>query len=320
MKAAIINENGPASVLACADRPDPALSDGAVHVRLRAISLEGGDLLNRRITPPRSFPHIIGYQGAGLVEAVGRGVTKVHVGQRVVAFNWSGSHAEIFAVPEHFVYPIPDDLSFELASTIPVAFGTAHDSLFEFGRLRAGETVLIQGAAGGVGIAALQLAKAAGATVIGTSSTDERLERLSQFGLDHGINYRTQDIAKTTRALTKGAGADLVVDLAGGQNIKALLGAVAYRGRVSMVGASSGDLPTLEFFDLIRKSLTVFGISFGQEMHTPRAHVLLANLIDQLASGRLKMPIDRRFPLAEAGDAHAYAEQGHPFGRVLIIP
>jgi len=122
----------------------------------------------------RSFPHIIGYQGAGLVEAVGQGVTQVRVGQRVVAFNWSGSHAEIFAVPEHFVYPIPGNMSFELASTIPVAFGTAHDSLFEFGRLRAGETVLIQGAAGGVGIAALQLAKAAGATVIGTSSTGER--------------------------------------------------------------------------------------------------------------------------------------------------
>jgi len=320
MKAALIYENGPASVLTYSDVPEPALKDGHVLVRLRAISVEGGDLLNRRIIAPKTFPHVVGYQGAGIVETVGRGVTKVRVGQRVVAFNWYGSHAEIFSVPEHFVYPIPDSLDFDLASTIPVAFGTAHDALFEFGRLKEGETVLIQGAAGGVGLAALQLAKKAGATVIGTSSSDERLARLSGLGLDHGINYLTEDIAMRTRALTKGVGADLVVDMAGGRAIKALLGAVAYRGRFSVVGASSGDLPTLEFFDLIRKSLTVFGISFGQEMHTPRAHALLGQLIHDVASGSLKMPIDRRFSLAEAAAAHAYVEQGHPFGRVLIIP
>jgi NADPH2:quinone reductase len=291
-----------------------------VLVRLRAISVEGGDLLNRRLIAPKSFPHVVGYQGAGVVEALGPEVTKVQVGQRVVAFNWYGSHAEIFSVPEHYVYPIPDTLDFDLASTIPVAFGTAHDALFEFGRLEAGETVLIQGAAGGVGLAALQLAKATGATVIGTSSNNERLARLAGFGLDYGINYLTEDIAKRTRALTNGIGADLVVDMAGGRTIKALLSAVAYRGRLSVVGASSGELPSLEFFDLIRKNLTVFGISFGMEMHTPRAHALLRQLIHDVAAGKLNMPIDARFSLAEAAAAHAYVEQGHPFGRVLMVP
>lgn len=233
----------------------------------------------------------------------------------MIGFNWSGSHAELFVVPERYAYPMPDNLDFELASTIPVAFGTADDSLFEFGRLQAGETVLVQGAAGGVGIAALQLAKAAGAIVIGTSSSEERLERLKAFGLDHGINCRTQDIVQEARALTNGRGANLILDMAGGEAIAALTQAAAYRCRYAVVGASSG-LPQFGFFDIIRKSLTLFGISFGREMHTPRAHAMLDRHIKAVAAGELRMPIERIFPLSEAAAAHAFAETGHPFGRV----
>lgn len=320
MKAAILTENGPPSVLRYAEVPDPVPGPGDVLVRVQAISIEGGDLLNRRLVPPPVAPHIVGYQAAGVVEAVGPEVTRVKVGQRVAAFNWAGSHAELMLTKETLVYPVPDGLDIETASTIPVTFGTADDALFEFGRLKAGETVLIQGGAGGVGLAAVQLAKAAGATVIATASGAARLERLRDFGMDHGIDYTTQDIAAEAMRLTDGRGVDLVVDLAGGGSVRKLMQAAAWRGRLAVVGASSGDLPSFPFFDIIGKSLTLCGVLFGREMHLPRAHELLARHFADAAAGKLRMPIDRRFPLAEAAAAHEYAERGHPFGRVLLIP
>jgi NADPH:quinone reductase-like Zn-dependent oxidoreductase len=314
------SKNGSPEVLEYRDAPDPTLGPDQVLIRVKAISIEGGDLLNRRLVPPPSFPHIGGYQAAGIIEATGSDVTGLSVGQHVVAFNWAGSHAELFCVPTHYVYSLPESLDFELASTIPVPFGTADDSLFEFGGLAAGETVLIQGAAGGVGIAAVQLAGRAGATVIGTSSSDERLSRLRSLGMDHGINYRSEDIAERALELTGGKGVDLVVDLAGGNAVDDLFKAVRYRGRIAVVGASSGDLPSFGFFDIIRKSLTLAGVSFGREMHLPRVHRMLDGLIDEVATGKLHMPIDRTFPLSEAAAAHWYAEEAHPFGRVLMIP
>ncbi|GAB4142508.1 MAG: zinc-binding alcohol dehydrogenase family protein [Sphingomonadales bacterium] len=320
MKAAFYRRNGAPDVLEYGDMPDPVAGDRDIVIKVHAISIEGGDLLNRRITPPPQFPHIGGYQASGTVQAVGKSVTQFSVGDRVVGFNWQGSHAELFAVPAHYAYPVPEAMELDLAATVPIPFGTASDALFEFGRLQAGETVLVQGAAGGVGLAAVQLAAQAGATVIGTASSAERLQRLSSFGMHHGINYRAEDIAERVMALTDGKGVDFVLDLAGGKSIKALLASVRYRGRYAVVGASSGDLPAFQFFDLIRKSLTLYGTSFGQEMHTPRAHALLADLMARVADGRLRMPIDKVFNLADAAAAHAHVENGHPFGRVLMHP
>ena len=319
MKAAFHRRHGSPDVLEYGDVPDPVVKPKTVLIRVQAISIEGGDLLNRRISPV-SAPHVGGYQAAGIVEAVGAEATRVAVGDRVVGFNWGGSHAELFAVPEHFAYPIPDGLDIDAAATVPVAFGTAADALFEFGKIQPGETVLVQGAAGGVGIAAVQLAAQAGAIVIGTASSDERLERLKGFGMHHGINYRSEDIGARTQALTDGRGCDYVLDLAGGKSMDALMNAVRYRGRFAVVGASSGDLPSFQFMDLLRKSLTLYGVFFGLEMHTPRAHALLDDLFRRMAAGTLSMPIDRIFPLADAVAAHTHVEQGHPFGRVLMKP
>lgn len=302
------------------DLPDPAVKCRTVLIRVHAISIEGGDLLNRRITPPPVVPHVGGYQAAGIVEAVGEDVTRFRVGDAVVGFNWQGSHAALFAVPEHYAYPLPEGIDLDVAATVPVTFGTASDALFEFGGLQPGETVLIQGGAGGVGLAAVQLARRAGARVIVTASSTERLERLAGFGADEGIDYRSEDIGDRVLALTDGQGCDLVLDLAGGKSIDQLMRAVRYRGRFAVVGASSGDLPAFQFFDLIRKSLHLFGISFGREMEHRRAHDLLAGLISDVASGALTMPIERVFSLADAPAAHAFVENGHPFGRVLMRP
>src|SRR5690606_31176571 len=171
MKAAVYSETGPPSVLRYEDVPDPSVGLGTVLVRNQAISIEGGDVLHRSGGELGRVPHVVGYQSAGTVEAVGDGVTSMTVGDRVVTVGVDGSHAELRVVPEGFTWRIPDALSTDDAATVPVPFGTAHDALFEFGRLTDGETVLVQAGAGGVGVAAIQLAKRAGARVLTTASS-----------------------------------------------------------------------------------------------------------------------------------------------------
>src|ERR1700674_1542413 len=195
MKGAVYYETGPPDVLRYEDVPDPVCGPGDVLVRVEAISIEGGDTLNRAGGEILARPHIVGYQCAGTVALVGADVTDRTVGQRVVCTNLFGSHAELIAVPSLITWVVPDTLDIVEAACVPVPFGTADDCLFEFGHLQAGETVLIPAGASGVGLAAIQLAKRVGATVLATASSDQRLERLHEFGLDRGINYREVDFA-----------------------------------------------------------------------------------------------------------------------------
>lgn len=320
MKAAYRTQMGGPEVLTYGSVPDPNIGRDTVLIQVHAISLEGGDLLNRRIAPLNGEHHIVGYQASGTVVAIGSGVTRIAVGQKVVGFHWEGSHAELFAVPEQHAYPVPDSMDLDQAAMVPIAFGTASDALFEFAALKAGETVLVQGAAGGVGIAAVQLAHKAGARVIATASSTERLEALSDYGADEGINYRTEHIGERISALTQGKGVDVVIDLAGGKSLSDLIAAVRYRGRFCVVGASSGDLPAFHFMDLLSKGLTLHGVLFGLEMGGIRAHALIHDLLGLVHRCDLKMPSARTFRLDQAMEAHSYAEQGHPFGRVIIKP
>lgn len=318
MKAVHYSSNGGPEVMEYGDLPDPEVGPGTVLIAVEWISIEGGDLLNRLVTPPTNTPFVPGYQAAGTVAAIGEAVTRFKVGDKVIGFNWSGSHAELFAVPEYYAFAVPDGMDMRLAALIPVAFGTAHDSLFEYGTLQPGQFVLVQGAAGGVGLAAVQFAAMAGATVIGTASSAERLERIKPFGLHHGIDYREEDIAAACKEITGGQGVDLVLDLAGGQGKEALMRAVKAHGRYQVIGAATGILPSFDFFELIRKALAVTGISFGRDMHTPRVHALLDEVIAQVASGELKMPIAAEYAISDAVAAHRFVAEGHPFGRVLM--
>jgi NADPH:quinone reductase len=171
MKAAVYYETGPPDVLRYEDVPDPVPGPGDVLVEVEAISIEGGDTLNRAGGEMAARPHIVGYQCAGTIREVGRDVTDRTVGQRVVCTNLFGSHAELMAVPPIITWVVPDTLDVLEAACVPVPFGTADDCLFEFGHLQSGETVLIQAGASGVGIAAIQLAKRAAATVLATASS-----------------------------------------------------------------------------------------------------------------------------------------------------
>jgi NADPH:quinone reductase len=264
----------------------------------------------------------VGYQCAGVVRTAGDGVVDRAPGQRVVAVMPNGSHAAMVAVPAASTWVLPDGLDLDLGACVPIPFGTADDCLFEFGRLRAGETALVHAGAGGVGIAAIQLAKRAGATVLATASRDDKLERLKALGLDHGINYRSGDFVAAVRELTGGHGADVSVDSVGGRTLAGSIEAAAYRGRITYVGSAGRDA-TLPSFDALRPgNKTVTGIFLGAElvMNHRRVHGMIAGHLADVARGALRVVVDRRYPLAEAAAAHAYVESREAFGRVLLVP
>ncbi len=322
MKAAVIYENGGPEVLRYEDVPDPECPDGCLVIDVEAISIEGGDLLHRAGSPPPSVPHIVGYLAAGTVSEVGAGVEDRAVGDRVVTLSMAGSHASKRAVPAISTWPIPEGLDAATAASVPVAVGTAQECLFTAGKLEAGQTVLVQAGAGGVGMAAIQLAKQAGATVLATASTDEKLERLKEFGLDHGINYATENFAERTRELTDGRGADLIVDSVGGQTLVDGIAALAYRGILVSVGVTGRAGSGVEARDLWAQNNTLRGVFLGGALMAefPRVHAMIADLFERVASGEVRVVIDRTFPLAEAAQAHAYIESRQAFGRVVMAP
>jgi NADPH:quinone reductase len=322
MKAAVYYETGPPDVFRYEEVPDPQCHPDGVLIDVKAVSIEGGDVLNRAGGPMASRPHIVGYQCAGIIQEVGSNVTDRSVGQRIVTITAHGSHASIISVPAGATWLIPEELDLERAACVPIPFGTADDCLFEFGHLKVGETVLIQAGAGGVGLAAIQLAKRAGATVLATASSDEKLQRLREFGLDHGINYVTDDFVAVAQRLTNGRGVDLVVDTVGGRTLEGSLKSLAYRGRAISVGRAgrSNEAPDLGLLAQGNRSLT--GVSFSLERATNPERVLpmVARHLEDVATGSLRVVIDSTYPLSEAAAAHAYIESRRAFGRVLLIP
>jgi NADPH2:quinone reductase len=318
MKAAVYYENGPPSVLKYEDVPDAKVFPGGVLIRVEAIAIEGGDTLNRLQGALMSKPHVVGYQAAGEIIEVGEGVADLKAGQKVVTTNAYGSHAELRAVPARVAWPLPPGMDVKQGAVVPVPFGTADDCLFEFGRLKKGETALIQAGASGVGVAAIQLAKRAGARVIATASSHERLEKLKPLGLDHGINYKTEDVVQAVMKIT-GSGVDVVVDPVG-STLQTSIACLGYRGRISLVGQAGRDPTKVDVSSLMAGNRSLTGVFLGAEIATDRAHNNIQRLINEVAKGELKVVIDRTFPLSEAAAAHDYIESRKAVGRVLLIP
>jgi len=322
MKAAVYYEAGPPSVFRYEDVPDPACHPDGVLIDVKAVSIEGGDVLNRAGGELATRPHIVGYQCAGIIREVGANVADRAVGQRVVAIMGYGSHASMVSVPTSATWLVPEGLDLVPAACVPIPFATADDCLFEFGHLKAGETVLVQAGAGGVGLAAIQLAKRAGATVLATASSDEKLERLKEFGLDHGVNYRAQDFVAAVREITGGRGVDLVVDPVGGRTLQGSLECLAYRGRAITVGSAGRDVtpPDIGPLGAGNRSLTGVYLAVEALMQPERVSAMVVGHLRDVASGSLKVVIDRTYPLSEAAAAHAYIESRQAFGRVVLIP
>jgi len=322
MKAAVIYETGPPAVLRYEDVPDPACPDGCVVVDAEAISVEGGDLLARAAGALPAVPHVVGYLSAGLVSEVAAGVQGRAVGDRVVALNAFGSHAARRAVPAVMTWPIPDGLDAARAACVPVAFGTAHECLFTTGKLAEGQTVLIHAGAGGVGMAAIQLAARAGATVIATASSDEKLERLKALGLDHGINYATDSFVERANELTGSRGVDVVIDSIGGQNLVDSVGVLAYRATLVSVGVAARTGSAIDARSLWTRNNTLRGVYLGGALLSEhaRVHPMIGDMLERVARGELHVEIDRSFALTDAAAAHAHAESRNAFGRVVLAP
>lgn len=318
MKAAIYDTPGPPTVLKYVDVPDPVCGPDDVLVAVEAISIEGGDLINRR-SAPQPPGWIVGYAAAGTVRAVGRNVRNRGVGDKVAAFDLQGSHAELWPVPASRTWLVPASVEMVHAAALPISFGTAYHCIVTKGGLREGETVLIQAAAGGVGLAAIQLARNAGATVIAVASGVERQAHLSALGANHVIDRLKQDVVKEARRLTDGKGADLVIDPVG-STLSASLSALTAEGRLVFVGNAGGDRLDVDLWSPMQNNQTLYGVFMGSLFERPTVHGTVDALLKAVAEKRLEVVIDRVFSLRDASDAHNYAEAAKPLGRVVMTP
>ncbi|OWJ69160.1 quinone oxidoreductase family protein [Inquilinus limosus] len=319
MKAAVYDRNGGPEVLRYEDVPDPACPADGVVVRHEAIAIEGGDLINRASSPPPHQGYVVGYAAAGEIVAVGSDVSDRHVGQKVTSFDLAGSHAELRTVAARRTWLVPEGLDMPAAAALPIAFGTAHHCLFARGELKSGETVLIQAGAGGVGIAAIQLAHRAGATVLATVSGAARVEPLLSQGLDHAIDHRSVDVIETVLRLTEGRGVDLVVDPVGA-TLPTSLAALRPEGRLVFVGNAGGSNLQLDLWPALQGNQSLFGVYMGTQFEKPEVYQTVSRMLQQSAKGELNVVVDRSFPLAAAAEAHAYAEGNARLGRVVLVP
>ncbi|QPB18926.1 zinc-binding alcohol dehydrogenase family protein [Rhizobium sp. 007] len=318
MKAAVYDNPGPPTVLKYADVPDPVCGPDDVLISVEAISIEGGDLINRRSTPQKSS-WIVGYAAAGRIVSIGANVRDRAVGEKVAAFDMRGSHAELWSVPASRTWLVPDGLEMAQAAALPISFGTAYHCLITKGGLGETETVLIQAAAGGVGLAAIQLARDAGATVIAVAGGRERQARLTELGASHAIDRLEKDVVEEVLRLTGGKGADLVIDPVG-STLQASLSALAPEGRLVFVGNAGGGELNVELWQPMQNNQTLHGVFMGTLFERSAVHDTVDELLKATAKKRLKVVIDRVFPLRDASNAHEYAETAKPLGRVVMIP
>jgi NADPH:quinone reductase-like Zn-dependent oxidoreductase len=325
VKAVRIHEDGGPEVLRYEDAPEPVPGTGQVLVRLQAASLNHLDLWVRKGLPSVPKPRILGADGAGLVEALGQGVDGFEPGQRVVlnpgiehgatitviGEHTDGTHAELIAVPATNVYALPDELSFEDAAAFPLVFETAFRMLVTRASLAPGEWVLVWGIGGGVATAALAIAKALGANVVVTSSSDEKLARAAELGADAVVNHATGDVPEAVKQATGGRGADLVVEHVGEATWKTSLQVVRPGGRIVVCGATSGPNPPAGLHRIWWKQLTIYGSTMGTRDDFEGAYELVKN-------GRAKPVVDEVFALADARAAHERLEAGEQLGKIVL--
>ncbi len=315
MKAIRIHEDGGPEVLRYEDVPDPVPRDDEVLVELRAASLNHLDVWIRKGLPSVPKPRILGADGAGVISGTGTRVVinpGIMSGGRIqiVGETMDGTHAELIAVARDSVHPIPDSLSFEDAAAFPLVFMTAYRMLVTRARLQEGEWVLIWGIGGGVATAALAIAKALGAQVAVTSSSDEKLARARELGADLGINHTTGDVVAAVKEAT-GGGAHVIVDDVGEATWKRTLEAARAEARIVVCGATTGPNPPAALHRLWWKQLSILGSSMG----TPED---FQGAFDLVVAGKALPVVDRVFPLAEARAAHERLEAGEQFGKIVL--
>jgi NADPH:quinone reductase-like Zn-dependent oxidoreductase len=338
MRQIVTTTTGGIDVLKVQQKPDPTPRDDQVVIRVRAAGLNFADILSRQGLYPDSPPKpiVMGYEVAGVVEAAGKDVNSSFVGKSVAAMTRFGGQSEMVAVKADQIFEKPDKLTFEQAAAIPVNYLTAYALLVVMGSLHAGESVLIHNAGGGVGLAALDIAKKIGAVTYGTASPGKH-QFLAERGLDHAIDYRKQDWLPVLKDLTDGRGVDLVIDPIGGAHWKKSYAALRATGRLGMFGISTvsanglaGKLnmlkaaiqtPRFHPFALLNKNRGVFGLNLGHMWHEPeKVAVWMRDILRGVEEGWVNPYVDRSFSFEQAGEAHRYLEERKNIGKVVLVP
>ena len=337
MEAVQFAEHGGREVIEYGEFPDPEPDRDEVLVDVKAGALNHLDIWTRKGLPgiDLEMPHIPGSDCAGVVEEVGEDVTRFSPGDRValsagvgdermddptldpnfhiIGEHVRGVHSEYAAIPEANLVPVPEDVDWEVAAAAPLVFQTAWRMLIHRGDLKAGEDVLVLGASGGVGHAAVQVANHAGATVYATASTDEKLEYAREIGADHAINYEEEDFSKAIREQTDGAGVDMVVDHVGAQTWDESLKSLSKGGRIVTCGATTGPNPDAGLNRMFWNQLSVI----GSTMATPEQ---TEEVLELVWDGTFEPEISEVLPMSEAARAHEIIEEREDFGKVVVVP
>lgn len=325
MRALLCRSLDGIGALEVAEIESPRLGPGQVRIGVRASGVNFPDILmvegKYQVKP--ELPFIPGLEVAGVVLECAESVEHVGPGERVLAFaRRGGGHAEEVVVPGAIVTPIPDAMDFATAAAFPVAYGTAHFALTHRGHLTAGEALLVLGAAGGVGLAAIEVGKLLGARVIAAASNSEKLAVARQHGADETINYLSGDLRDRVYALTNGKGVDVVFDPVGGEAFKQSVHCIGWEGRILVVGFASGDIPQVATNMILVKNFSVTGVVFGE--HSLRfpddTRRRLANLLEAYSDGRLSPTVMKTYPLADAPVALTEMSNRRVVGKLVLIP
>lgn len=303
--------------------PVPQPGPGEVLIRVAAAGINRADLLQRegRYPPPPGASPILGLEVSGVVEAVGEGVTAPAVGEAVCALTPGGGYAEYALAPAGHCLPIPEGLSLVEAAAYPEVAFTVWHNVFERGRLKAGEWFLVHGGAGGIGAAAIQMAKAFGATVVATAGGAERTAFCRALGADHAIDHRTEDFAEVVRTLTGGRGVDVILDVVGGDWIARHLRLLAVDGRLVNIAFLKGSKVEVDWMPIMTRRLTVTGSTLraqGVEAKTAIAAAVRERVWPLVAQGKVRVPVAAMFPLAEAAEAHRLMESRGNQGKIVL--
>lgn len=323
MKALLCSVHGDPELLEWKEVPDPVPGKGQVLVDVAAAGVNFPETLIIRnlyqFKPP--LPFVPGGEAAGTVAAVGEGVSRFRPGDRVIAMTGTGAFAEKMLAGEAQLVPLPEGLPVDIAAGFTMTYGTSHHALKQRARLQPGETLLVLGAAGGVGLAAVELGVLMGAKVIAAASTDAKLALARSYGASETINYSTEDLKDRVKALTGGRGVDVIYDPVGDRLAEPAFRSIAWNGRYLVIGFAGGEIPKLPLNLPLIKGASIVGVFWGAfTAHEPEVHAAnMRELVGWLSEGRLKPHVGARLPLAEGGRAIRMLMDRQAMGKVILL-
>lgn len=324
MKAIVCEAFGPVEDLKYQDVPDPVVKPGHVVVNVEAagVNFPDGLLVQGLYQMQPPFPFIPGNEVAGTIAEIGEGITHLKVGQRVIALSNLGGYAEKALVPATHVMPLPDPIHVNEGAALVTAHATAHHALKQRAKLQAGETLVVTGAAGGTGLAAVQIGKIMGAKVIAVCSTEEKLALAKEYGADVLINYTETDLKDALKAATDGKGADVVYECVGGDTFHACSRSMAWEGRLLVVGFAGGEIPKFPVNLSLVKGYSVVGVFWGSfTQHDPKGFAAnMQELLTWYVQGKVKVVVDEALPLAQATQAMEKVMNRQVKGKMVVTP